>query len=133
MIAVDSSAIIAILHREPGFDALNGILTGERRSVIGAPNLLEVRQVMGGRHGRAGIDVADALLTQFGTETLPWTPQMADFATDAFLRFGKGQGHPAQLNFGDCMAYAVAKALDVPLLYVGEDFARTDIPSALTR
>jgi ribonuclease VapC len=48
------------------------------------------------------------------------------------MRFGKGQGHPAQLNFGDCMAYALAKAHDAPLLYVGDDFARTDISSALT-
>ncbi len=132
MIAVDTSAIIAILYNEPGAEALTEILMADPRPCIGAPTLFEVRLVMGGRQKREGIADADALLAKTGIETVAWTETLADFATDAFLRFGKGQGHPAQLNFGDCMAYALAKALDVPLLYVGDDFARTDIPSALT-
>jgi ribonuclease VapC len=132
LIAVDSSAVIAILHREPGCEILADALTRANRRIIGAPTLLEIRQVMGGRHGRAGIEQSDALLEQIGAETVSWTAEMADLATSAFLRFGKGQGHPAQLNFGDCMAYAVARAMDVPLLYVGDDFAQTDIRSALT-
>jgi len=132
LIAVDTSAIIAILHREPGSDEFGAVLASGRRCVIGTPTLFELRQVMGGRHNEAGIALADAFLVQAGVEALAWTSQMADLATEAFLRFGKGQGHPAQLNFGDCMAYAVAKALDAPLLFKGDDFARTDIPSALT-
>lgn len=131
MIAVDTSAIIAILHREPEADALAAALYGAQRRLIGAPTLFEMHQVMGGRHGKAGIKVADDFLTGAGIETLDWTAQMARLATDAFMRFGKGQGHPAQLNFGDCMAYAVAKSLDVPLLFKGDDFAKTDIRSAL--
>lgn len=101
------------------------------RVLIGAPTLFEVRLVMGGRQQQEGIDDADSLLAQSGIETVAWTAELADLATDAFLRFGKGQGHPAQLNFGDCMAYAVAKSLDVPLLFKGDDFAKTDIRSAL--
>jgi ribonuclease VapC len=131
LIAVDTSAIIAVLHREPEADALAAALYGAQRPMIGAPTLFEMHQVMGGRHGKAGIEVADDFLVDAGIETLDWTVQMARLATDAFLRFGKGQGHPAQLNFGDCMAYAVAKALDAPLLFKGDDFARTDILSAL--
>ncbi|WP_301750573.1 type II toxin-antitoxin system VapC family toxin [uncultured Erythrobacter sp.] len=133
MIVIDTSAIIAILHREPESDELGAALYAAQRRVIGAPTLFEMRQVMGGRHGRAGTEVADDFLEDAGIETLDWTAHMADLATDAFLRFGKGQGHPAQLNFGDCMAYAVAKALNAPLLFKGDDFVRTDIPSALAQ
>lgn len=132
MIVVDTSAIIAILFGEPEASALIEKLVVAERTLIGAPTLFELRMVMGGRQQQEGIEDADSLLTQAGIETVSWTEQMADIATDAFLRYGKGQGHPAQLNFGDCMAYAVAKAHHAPLLYVGEDFALTDIPSALT-
>ncbi len=133
MIVIDTSAIIAILHREPESDELGAALYTAQRRIIGAPTLFEMRQVMGGRYGRAGIEVADDFLGDAGIETLDWTAHMADLATDAFRSFGKGQGHPAQLNFGDCMAYAVAKALNAPLLFKGDDFVRTDIPSALTQ
>ncbi len=132
MIVVDTSAIIAILYSEPGASALAERLMASGRALIGAPTLFEVRMVMGGRQQQEGIADADSLLTQAGIETVSWTAELADLATQAFMRFGKGQGHPAQLNFGDCMAYALAKAHDAPLLYVGDDFARTDISSALT-
>lgn len=59
------------------------------------------------------------------------TPEVARLAADAFQRFGKGTGHKAQLNFGDCLSYAVAKSLDAPLLFKGEDFRHTDVKSAL--
>lgn len=131
MIAVDTSAIIAILHREPESDKLAAALYGAQRCMIGAPTLFEMHQVMGGRHGKAGIEVADDFLVDAGIETVSWTAEMVRLATEAFMRFGKGQGHPAQLNFGDCMAYAVAKSLDAPLLFKGDDFLQTDIRSAL--
>lgn len=132
MIVVDTSAIIAILFSEPGASALTERLMAPGRALIGAPTLFEVRMVMGGRQQQEGIEDANSLVTRAGIETAAWTAELADLATEAFMRFGKGQGHPAQLNFGDCMAYAVAKAYDAPLLFVGDDFARTDIPSALT-
>lgn len=131
MIVVDTSAIIAILFGEAGASALIERLMLPGRVLIGAPTLFEIRLVMGGRQQEEGIDDANSLLKKTGIETVPWTAELADLATDAFLRFGKGQGHPAQLNFGDCMAYAVAKSLDAPLLFKGDDFARTDIRSAL--
>ena len=131
MIVVDTSAIIAILFGEPDAPALTEKLMAHGRVLIGAPTLFEVRLVMGGRQQQEGIEDADSLLTQSSIETVAWTAELADLATDAFLRFGKGQGHPAQLNFGDCMAYAVAKSLDAPLLFKGDDFLQTDIRSAL--
>ena len=84
----------------------------------------------GGRFGRPGLLVAQDLLDENGIETVDWTNSLADIATEAFMRFGKGR-HKASLNFGDCMAYALAKSLDAPLLYKGDDFAKTDIESAL--
>lgn len=86
--------------------------------------------VMGGRYGRDGIDELNLLIEANGIEVISWTGELADAAAEAFLRFGKGL-HPAKLNFGDCMAYALAKSLDAPLLYKGDDFAKTDIRSAL--
>lgn len=100
------------------------------RLVIGAPNKLEVAMVMGGRFGRNGIVELQSLIEANGFEVLDWTNELAEAAAEAFLRFGKGR-HPAKLNFGDCMAYALATSLDAPLLYKGNDFAKTDIRSAL--
>ena len=71
------------------------------------------------------------LIEAIGIDIAPVSEQSARDAIDAYSRFGKGTRHPAQLNFGDCFAYALAKALDEPLLYKGDDFARTDIRSAL--
>lgn len=71
------------------------------------------------------------LIDTLRIEISAWTRQHADIAAEAFLRFGRGRGHAAKLNFGDCMAYALAKSLDAPLLFKGDDFALTDIRSAL--
>ncbi len=80
-------------------------------------------------------NAVDRLLQRIGVgreiDLVDFTPSMADAAARAFRTFGKGRGHPAQLNFGDCMAYAVAKVHGAPLLYKGYDFSQTDIQSAL--
>ncbi len=91
MIVVDTSAIIAILFREPDAPALTEKLMAPGRVLIGAPTLFEVRLVMGGKQQQEGIDDADSLLMQLGIETVAWTAELADLATGAFLRFGKGQ------------------------------------------
>ena len=83
-----------------------------------------------GRKDVPGRDMAEALLARFNIAVVPWTDDHAGIAADAFLRFGKGR-HPANLNFGDCMAYALAKSLDAPLLFKGDDFSKTDVKSAL--
>ncbi len=79
---------------------------------------------------RRGLDVLDKVLNAPRIEVVAFDQRIFENAREAFDRFGRGR-HPAKLNFGDCMAYAVAKAHDVPLLYKGDDFARTDIRAAL--
>lgn len=86
--------------------------------------------VASGQAHAPGRIAAEALLDDLGIETLAWSDDYAGIAADAFLNFGKGQ-HKASLNFGDCMAYAIAKSLDLPLLFKGNDFSQTDIKTAL--
>ena len=82
--------------------------------------------VTGGRDGVAGQAEARLLLEKFDIEMVEWSDALTDTAAEAFMRFGKGK-HPASLNFGDCMAYALAKSLDAGLLYKGGDFSLTDV------
>ncbi|KQT32069.1 hypothetical protein ASG29_09470 [Sphingomonas sp. Leaf412] len=129
MIAVDTSVLIAILLNEPEAGALTSAIGGADRVLIGAPTLLETTIVASGKSPRLLYDLPE-LLADIDAEAIDFTPRHLDAATDAFLRFGKGR-HPAALNYGDCMSYAVARIAGCPLLYKGADFARTDIPSAL--
>ena len=78
-----------------------------------------------------GINHVEDLVAQFEIQAVPFTPGMAHLAADAFHRFGRGR-HKAALNYGDCMSYALAKSLDAPLLYKGNDFALTDLRNAVT-
>jgi len=98
--------------------------------VIAAPTLFESKMVAQGRSGARAIGDLDEILDIFQIDCRPWEAVHATIAYDAFCRFGKGR-NPANLNFGDCMAYALAKALDAPLLFKGNDFGLTDIQSAL--
>jgi ribonuclease VapC len=131
LIIVDTSALMAILLNESDSERYRVALARAERAILGAPTKLELMLVTGGRNGAKGLKAAQSLLDGFGAEVVEWSEAMADIAAQAFLRFGKGQKHPARLNFGDCMAYALAKSLDAPLLYKGGDFALTDVRSAL--
>lgn len=128
MIVVDTSAFIAIIFGEPGADRYAASLAGAEQIIVGAPTALELQTVLFRKGGTEGIAQAEYLLSAPKLQIVPWHPDHVPIAVDALRRFG---GRPARLNFGDCMVYAVAKALDAPLLYKGEDFARTDIRSAL--
>ncbi len=130
MIVIDSSPLIAIIKNEHDAETYRSAIATASRIIIGAPTKLEVMMVSGGRFGGTGLLVAQDLLDQNSIETVDWTNSLADIAARAFMRFGKGR-HKASLNFGDCMAYALAKSLDAPLLYKGGDFALTDIKSGL--
>lgn len=126
---VDTSAIVAIVRDEPEADqCLNLILqTGCR---ISAGNLLESYLVTDGARVsglRQGLDV---IIADLHIMTEPVTGEHVQLTRDAFRRYGKGSGHAAQLNYGDCFAYALARQRDEPLLFVGSDFARTDIARA---
>lgn len=131
MIVVDSSAIVAILLLEEDAEALLRVLLADDQPTISAATLLETSIVLRTHPKRA---VSDRELDDFVSTALRVSDVTLDhvrIARDAHLRYGKGMGHPAQLNFGDCFSYALAKSLDVPLLYKGGDFGKTDIKSAL--
>ena len=126
---VDTSAIVAIVLSEPESEAFEkAILAGDTVS-MSAANHLELTITMARKGGPELLRAADATLEQLAIEILPVTVEDGRIAREAFLRFGRGF-HPAALNYGDCFAYAAAKARGRPLLYKGDDFARTDIASA---
>lgn len=124
MIVVDTSALVVYLLRKPDADAISMALASEDRVVIGAPTLFELRLVMLKRIGVESIARIDALLARMSIEVLPFEAAHSALAFEALSRFGKA---PAKLNYGDCMCYAVAKALDARLLFKGLDFAATDL------
>jgi ribonuclease VapC len=130
---VDASAIVAILTREPEADALADLLDGARSPITSPIAVFEATLgVCRKRHAsveEAEADVRDLLATA-SVRLVSITAREGEAALNAFSRYGKGRGHPAQLNLGDCFAYAVAKNYQVPLLFKGDDFNKTDIPSA---
>ena len=131
MIAIDSSALIAIFKLEPEADRFLKTIVAAEGRVISALSVLEVSMVMSGAaKERDAFAPLDDFLTEAGIQILPFDAQQARLAREAFMRFGKGR-HKAALNLGDCASYAAAKAKDAPLLYKGEDFPHTDIRPAV--
>ena len=130
MIAVDTSALLAILFREPERDRLQTILEQAEGAVISTGTLIEARMVTRGRGGDAMVALLDDLIALAGIAIQPVTEDQAALAHAAFVQYGKGGGHPAQLNFGDLFSFALAKQRGLPLLFKGNDFAATDIVSA---
>lgn len=129
MIVVDSSALLAILFREPDHQRILERLIREDGAVIPSPTLLESSIVASSRLERDASALIHNLMEEFGIATIPFEERHATTALSAWLRFGKGR-HPAGLNFGDCIAYAVAQRGGMPLLCVGGDFPRTDLELA---
>jgi len=123
---LDSSAIVAIHLREPGHERLIDRIDAAEVVVVGVPTLLETVMVLTARLGHDARPMVFAFLRRMDAEVVPFHEEHLDAAAAAFLRFGRGR-HPAALNFGDCMAYAVASVAGMPLLFTGEDFGRTDI------
>ena len=126
---LDSSAIVAIHLREPGHELLIEKIDAAEVVVVGVPTLLETAMVLTERLGQDARPMLSAFLRRLEAEVIPFTEEHLDAAATAFVRFGRGR-HPAALNFGDCMAYAVASVAGMPLLFTGEDFGRTDISQA---
>ena len=126
---VDSSAVLAVLFAEP--DAARYARAIGRASTcrMSAASFLETAIVAESRGGSAAAHALDVFLDRAGMELAPVTPAQARAARRAWQRFGKGN-HPAGLNFGDCFSYALAESAREPLLFKGEDFARTDIEAA---
>ena len=128
---IDSSAILAIVRNEPERQAFITAIADASRRLLAAPNLLEAAIVVERLGDPTLVREFDTVLADLQVESVPFTAAHAQIARDAYRDFGKGSGHPAQLNFGDCFAYALAKDADEPLLYKGNDFVHTDIRSAV--
>lgn len=126
---IDTSAIIAILQDEPERQAFNQAIAAASRRLLSAVSLVEISIVIESRFGIEGKGDLDLFLQTAAIETISVNREQADFARDAFHRYGRGR-HPAALNFGDCFSYALAKWSDAPLLYKGNDFVFTDLQPA---
>ena len=131
MIVVDSSALVAILRREPEADRFLRVIAGAAGCLVSAVSLLETSMVLLGRRDDAAAwDELDALIARASIDVVAHDAVLAAEARTAFLRYGKGR-HPAALNLGDCASYALAKTRMVPLLFKGNDFTATDLIAAI--
>lgn len=123
---LDSSAIVAVVFGEPGYlDLVDRMLEAERLRV-GAPTLVETNLVVAGRRRGSGRGEVEGLMKELGVTVVPFGELEWRVAVDAFERYGRGR-HEAALNFGDCLAYASAVVARDTLLFIGDDFARTDV------
>lgn len=126
---VDTSALVAIVMREPGWDDLIEKLLESSASGIGTPTLAELGLVLSARLAAQSHGLIVHLLDEFRIQEVAFGPHHWREAVDAFRRYGRGR-HRAQLNFGDCLTYAVAKVAGEALLFTGDDFAATDLMAA---
>lgn len=130
MIVIDTSAVVAILRDEAERRSFNEIIEEANRCLMSAVSFVEASMVMEGRMGSDGLRDFDLFVLKAGIEIVPMDVEQANIARGAFRKFGKGR-HTANLNFGDCFSYALAKAMDAALLFKGQDFSRTDIEIAV--
>ncbi|KQT78899.1 type II toxin-antitoxin system VapC family toxin [Methylobacterium sp. Leaf466] len=129
MIVVDTSAIVAIALEEPEGRIFDELMVG-RGAIIGTTTLFEARMVLSSFMPTFADTFLDGLTARSSVSVSSFTLEMYRAATDAFTRYGRGRGHPACLNFGDCLTYAVARVHGLPLLFKGNDFVHTDIEPA---
>lgn len=131
MIVVDTSALVAIAFAEAERESFAGIIEASGKALISSVSVVEARMVIHGRRGHRAVVMLDDLLRLPVFELVAPGQAETDAAYAAFVAYGKGSGHPAGLNFGDIFSYALAKVRGLPLLFKGNDFAQTDIVSAL--
>ena len=134
MIVLDTSVPIAIIFGESAAPLLSARLAQDTAPVMSVASYLEAGTVIAGRNpsgAAAAIDYLERFLTETGTELRPVDEAQARIALRARILYGRGMGHGGTLNYGDTFAYALAKSLDAPLLFVGDDFISTDVKIAL--
>jgi ribonuclease VapC len=131
MIVIDSSALIAILLDEPERDEFFDRIARSTSNLISAVSLLESNMVMYGRTKSIGTSSLANFLHLISAEIIPFDHEQSQAAVDAFIRYGKGNNPKARLNMGDCASYALARSRSRPLLFKGQDFAATDVVSAM--
>ena len=127
---IDTSALIAILRDEPEAIACARAIEAATNRRLSAANFVEAAIVIDGSRDPVASRRFDDLVREADLIIEPVTEVQARIARDAYRDFGKGSGHPAKLNFGDCFAYALAKVMGEPLLFKGDDFVHTDITTA---
>lgn len=128
MIVVDSSAIIAILRAEDDAPRIAQQLAAHKGSCqLSVASYVEIGALIDSARDPIASRAVDTLLKQAAITIAPVSAEQARLAREAYADFGKGSGHPAALNFGDCFSYALAKSLGAPLLFKGDDFSHTDV------
>lgn len=127
---VDSSVLVAILFAEPGYLELVDTILDADVVRVGTPTLVETAMVLAGRRGSPAGRELDTLVHELGITVVPFGDAEWLRAVEASNRYGRGR-HAAGLNFGDCLAYATASVAGDTLLFVGQDFGKTDIPAAI--
>jgi ribonuclease VapC len=128
---LDSSAVVAMLLEEEGWRQLAEAVEVAEVVGIGAPTLVETDLVMLGRFDPRGGGLVAQFLEENHVIVVPFDEEHRRMAAGAFIHYGKGR-HPASLNYGDCMTYATAHVADHPLLFTGDDFAKTDLTPAIS-
>ena len=128
---LDTSAVVGILNRERDAETLEDALVSARNRRMSAATLVELFVVIDGKRDPVRSARLDELLQRSDVEIIDVTTEQAHIARRAYRDFGKGSGHPARLNFGDCFSYALAKVTDEPLLFKGDDFGHTDLTPAI--
>jgi ribonuclease VapC len=123
---LDTSAIVAVVLKEPGHERLAMLIDQAEEVLVAAPSVLEAGMVLSSRMRQDARPIIEVLLRQVRATVVPFEHDHAWAATGAFLRFGRGR-HIAALNFGDCITYALASLTGQPLLYIGDEFGKTDI------
>jgi ribonuclease VapC len=132
-VIVDASALVAVIRHEAGYERVRNAIADTVEPVrIAAPGYLETAIVIDSKRDPKASRTLDNLIEAFEIEIVPFTAEHARLAREAYRDYGKGSGHPAKLNFGDSIAYALASSAREPLLFIGNDFSHTDIEPALT-
>ena len=123
---LDTSAILAILQNEPERRKFNEAIEAAETRSLSTASFVECSMILESRYGADGVRDLDLFIAKAQVSLVSVDEEQADLARRAFRKYGKGR-HPAGLNFGDCFSYALARALDKPLLFKGNDFSQTDI------
>jgi ribonuclease VapC len=134
VIVIDTSAVIAILYAEALGPALAERMAADAQPVMSVGTYIEAGTVIAGRdpvNPFQALGFLERFMANTGTQLRPVDEAQARLALEARIRYGRGMGHGGTLNYGDTFAYALAKSLDAPLLFVGDDFSKTDVRAAL--
>ncbi len=126
---IDTSALVAIFLGEPEADRFDEAIAKAATRLLPATCLLEARIVLVARRDERSVNDLDLWLLKAGVDVIPVDSDLVDLATQAWFAYGKGR-HPTALNFADCLSYALAKRSELPLLFKGDDFSRTDVRKA---